>query len=272
VASPNTPKQPEKISADCPHCGFSQLESAYAKSTFCRKCGQHYSIEKLLAKEVTSLKEPSLFDKLSKLVSGEKVRNICCFSCGHKQQVSTAAQSSQCPHCSSYIDLRDFKIAGPFGRSIQTQGEVIITSKADVTSSKIACGSAIIEGKLRGNLSCTGEVRIRFQGKLLGGIEAQSLILEKKANVDFVRPLKVQTAEIHGKASARIMCDGCVSISKGGSLEGVIYAKAINIEKGGIFSGELFIGQQQLTQPELLGPTEDPGGFFGDDTFELGPV
>jgi cytoskeletal protein CcmA (bactofilin family)/predicted RNA-binding Zn-ribbon protein involved in translation (DUF1610 family) len=272
VASQNTPKQPEKVSADCPHCGFSQLESAYAKSTFCRKCGQHYSIEKLLAKEVTSLKEPSILDKISKLVSGEKVREICCFSCGHKQQVSTAAQSSQCPHCSSYIDLRDFKIAGPFGRSIQTQGDVLITSKGDITSSKIACGSAIIEGKLRGNLSCTGEVRVRFHGKILGGVEAQHLIIEKKANVEFVRPVKVQSIEIHGKASARIMCEGCVTIAKGASLEGVVYAKAINVDKGGIFSGELFIGQQEMTQPDLLSPNEDQRGFFGDDSLEFGPA
>lgn len=272
MASQNTPRQLEKISADCPHCGFSQLESAYAKSTFCRKCGQHYSIEKLLAKEVTSLKEPSLLDKLSRMVSGEKVRTIHCFSCGHKQQVSSSAQSSQCPHCSSYIDLRDFKIAGPFGRSIQTQGEVIILPKADVTSSKIACGSAIIEGKLRGNLSCTGEVHIRYHGKLLGGIDAHHLIIEKKANVDFVRPVKVQSADIHGKASARIMCEGCVTIAKGGSLEGVIYARAINVEKGGIFSGELFIGQQELTQPELITPAEDSHHFFGDDSLEFGPA
>jgi hypothetical protein len=73
VAS-NVPKQPEKISADCPHCGFSQLESAYAKSTFCRKCGEHFSIEKVLLKEATSLKGPSFFDKISRLISGEKIR------------------------------------------------------------------------------------------------------------------------------------------------------------------------------------------------------
>ena len=41
--------QPEKISADCPHCGYSQLESALAKSTICRQCSQYFSIEKLLA-------------------------------------------------------------------------------------------------------------------------------------------------------------------------------------------------------------------------------
>jgi cytoskeletal protein CcmA (bactofilin family)/predicted RNA-binding Zn-ribbon protein involved in translation (DUF1610 family) len=270
VANPNTPKQPEKINADCPHCGFSQLESAYAKSTFCRKCGQHYSIEKLLAKEATSLKAPSLFDKLSKLVVGEKIRDVCCFSCNHRQSVSTSAQSSLCPQCGSYIDLKDFKISGSFGRSIQTQGEVIITSKGEVTSAKVACGAAYIEGKLRGNLSCTGTVAVKVQGKLLGSVDTHHLIIEKRSNVEFVRPVKVHTAEIHGKISARIMCEAGVTISKGGALEGVVYAKAINIERGGIFSGELFIGQQELTQPELLAARDEHPGLFGDETLGLG--
>ncbi len=268
----NTPKQPEKVSADCPHCGFSQLESAFAKSTFCRKCGQHYSIEKLLAKEVASLKGPSIFDKLSKMVSGEKIRDICCFSCGHHQQVSSQAQSSQCPQCSSYVDLRDFKIAGPFGRSIQTQGEVVIGSKGDVTSAKISCGSALVEGKLRGLLFCTGVARVKVQGKFLGNIDAHQLVVEKKANVEFVRPVKAQSVTIQGKASALIHCDGCVTIAVGGTLEGTVHARAISVEKGGIFSGELFIGQDELIQAELLGSTDETTGFVGGDAPEFGPA
>ena len=254
----NTPKNTEKISADCPHCGFSQLESAFAKSTFCRKCGQHYSIEKLLAKEVASLRGPSLFAKLSKMVAGEKIRDICCFSCGQRQQVSSSAQSSLCPQCSSYIDLSDFKITGPFGRSIQTQGEVVLSSKADVTSAKIACGAAVIDGKLRGMLVCTGEARVKLQGKFLGEIDAHRLVIEKKADVEFVRPVKAQGVEIQGKVSAHIHCDGCVTIAAGGELEGVIYAKAINVEKGGIFSGELFIGQPEAPPADLPAPPGQP--------------
>jgi cytoskeletal protein CcmA (bactofilin family) len=66
-------------------------------------------------------------------------------------------------------------------------------------------------------------------------------------------PLKAQIVEINGKASARVMCDGQVKINKGATLEGTVYAKAISVEKGGIFSGELFIGQRQGEQGELLG-------------------
>ncbi len=251
MASSNIPKQPEKISADCPHCGFSQLESAYAKSTFCRKCGEHFSIEKLLLKEATSLKGPSLFDKFSKLISREKIRDVCCFGCGAKQQVSSEVQSTSCPQCGSYIDLREFKIAGPFGRSIQTQGEVIITSKGDVASSRIACGSAFVEGKLKGTLFCTGIARFRLQGKFVGSIDAEKLVVEKKSDIEFMRPIKVRSAEINGKMSAVILCEGCLTINKGGSLEGTVHAKSITIEKGGIFSGELFIGEPDAAHPDF---------------------
>ena len=270
MASSNTPKQLEKISADCPHCGFSQLESAYAKSTFCRKCGEHFNIEKLLLKEATSLKGPSFLDKLSKFVSREKSRFVFCFSCNAKQEVSSEAQSTSCAQCGSYIDLREFKIAGPFGRSIQTQGEVIITSKGDVASSRIACGSAFIEGKFKGVLFCTGVVRIKMQGKFLGTVESEKLLIEKKSDVEFLRPVKVRSAEINGKVSADIICDGCVTINKGGSLNGSVTAKAITVEKGGTFSGDLCIGQgeeglsEEPTAPgeqqELLGTEGTPLG------------
>ena len=259
----NTPKPPEKISADCPHCGFSQLESAYAKSTFCRKCGEHFAIDKILLKEAASLKGPSLFDKVSKFISREKIRDVACFSCGTRQQVSHEAQSTSCAQCGSYLDLRDFKIAGPFGRSIQTQGDVIITPKGDVHGARLACASALIEGKVKGTIHCTGTARLKVSGKFLGVMEAHHLLIEKKCDVEFVRAVKVQSVEVNGKMSARLTCDGPVTVNKGGVLEGTVYAKSMNVEKGGIFSGELFIGRVEPEQQELL--SEPQASLFGQE-------
>jgi cytoskeletal protein CcmA (bactofilin family) len=250
-------QQPEKISADCPHCGFSQLESAYAKSTICRRCSQPFSIEKLLAKEVSSLKPPSFFEKVSKLISRETIREISCFSCQATQQVSSAAESSLCPKCGSYIDLRDFKITGPFGRSIQTQGEVYIGKKGDATSQRILCGNALIEGKLRGQLLSTGSVHLKTEGKIAGSIDAESIVIEKKSDTEFVKPLKARSVEINGKITANVFCDGRVTINKHGNLTGVVHARSIVVEKGGIFSGELHIGSVPDEQPALL-PDPEP--------------
>ncbi len=211
---------------------------------------------------------PSIFDKLSKLVSGEKVRKVRCFSCDHRQEVSTSAQSSLCPSCGSYIDLRDLKIAGPFGRSIQTQGEIHVTSKGELTSARAACGTAILEGKLRGTLVCNGVVRVKTHGKILGGIETHELLIEKKCDVEFVRTLKAHSVEINGKVSARIVCETAVTINKGGFLEGTVYARSISVEKGGFFSGELFIGQAEPGSELAPGLVPKQQGLFGDEDLQ----
>jgi len=52
--------------------------------------------------------------------------------------------------------------------------------------------------------------------------------------------------------SGEIIATGSVIIGKNGSLEGNVTAKSIAIEKGGMFSGQLVIGQASLTQGELL--------------------
>jgi cytoskeletal protein CcmA (bactofilin family) len=266
----NVRKNSEKMSAVCPHCAFSQEESVHAKSTFCRKCGEHYNVERPLAGEQSIVKEPSIFQRLARMVSGEKEREICCFSCGHKQIVSTAAQSSMCPSCGAYVDLRDFKIAGPFGRSVQTAGLVQISAKGDVTSTKIMCGSAMIEGSLRGYIVCTGTATVKVKGRLPGGLEAEHILVDKKGQVEFVRMMKARLFEVNGKATARVMADKVV-INKGGILEGTVYARAITVEKGGIFSGELIIGAEDFAVADDPPPADDPNiARFDEDDLSFG--
>lgn len=262
---------PQKVSVQCPHCAKTQLESAYAKSTCCRKCSRYFDIGKQPEQDATR-ESPvgAFFKKLSKLVSGETSRSIRCFDCGHSQVVSISAKSSLCPNCGAYIDLRDFKISTSFSRAIQTQGSVIVTSRGDLASNRIYCGRAVIEGKLQGNLSCTGTTRIKAKGRLFGGIESAHLIISKGSDVECMRPVKVEKVDVHGKMSARIIAE-TVTISKSGCLDGTVYAKAIRVEKGGKFHGELVIGKRELTQQELLpvekqsrsettsGPENEPG-------------
>ena len=64
-----------------------------------------------------------------------------------------------------------------------------------------------------------------------------------------------------------MVCDGAVKINKGGTLEGTLYAKAIVVEKGGIFSGELFIGQKG---PEA--EKTEQQSLFGDEGMQLKPA
>ncbi len=228
------------------------MESVYARTTSCRKCGAHYDVPKTVAPDVPEKSAgPSFFGKIQKLLKRETFRTIRCFECHATQDVSSLAKSGTCATCNCYLDLSDFKITGSYSRNIHTHGSVLIGPKGDVTSSRIACGGAVIFGKLHGSLICTGTVRLKIKGRLTGSIDAQNLVIEKGSNTECLRAIKAHSVEICGKISARIMSNA-VTIAKNGSMEGTVYAKSIGVEKGGIFHGELFIGKQEFEQPDLL--------------------
>jgi len=240
------------------------MESAVAKTTFCRKCGKHFDVEQQFLAEEPATRE-GLFKKFTTLFATETTRTIECFECQAQQSVSSAAKSSICPHCSAYIDLRDFKITAAFARNIQTQGSVVVAAKGNLTSAKILCANAHIHGKMHGNLFCSGTTHVKLKGQVFGSVQTQHLLIEKGSDVEFLRPPKVGSAGIHGKVSARINAEGMVTISKTGSLEGTVYAKGINVDQGGNFHGELFIGRQEFSQPDLISDHEldDPSIEFG---------
>jgi cytoskeletal protein CcmA (bactofilin family) len=251
---------PVKLSVECPHCGFKQMEYAVAKSSLCRQCGRYFSpfapkigLKPRTKEELPSASaSPSIFQKFDGFWKRQRSSVIECFECKRKQQVCGTATSTICPACSAHIDLRDYKISSGFSRTIRTCGNVHLTTKGDVSSSSVICKQALIEGRLRANLHCLGTVTINYAGRIPGRISASHIIVERKADVHCFRRVRAGSIEIKGKMSGEIVAETMVTIRKKGSLEGNVTAKAFTVEKGGMFSGQLIIGQAGLTQGELL--------------------
>jgi cytoskeletal protein CcmA (bactofilin family) len=229
----------------------------------CRQCGAHFSpsaprprpviAPRAARPEPSVVREtPSFFRRFDNLWRANRNTIVECFECKRKQEVSGAASSSICPSCSAHIDLRDYKVNTSFSRSIRTHGEVHITAKGDLSSSNVRCRRALVEGRVRGNLECDEFVRIDVSGKIPGRIAARNALIERRAEVQFFRRLRVGNIEIRGKMSGEIVADGIVTIRKHAALEGPVRAKGINVEKGGLFSGQLVIGRGDLEQGELL--------------------
>jgi cytoskeletal protein CcmA (bactofilin family) len=253
------------------------MEYAAAKSTMCRQCGRSFApgspraALKPFAKESPGTRESFGLGKIEGLWKSQKNRVVACFECKRKHEVSDAATSTNCPGCSAHIDLRDYKITTSFSRSIRTRGELHLTSKGDLSSTSVICKSALIEGKLRGNLQCEESATVNFIGKIPGRLTANYVCVERKSEVQCFRRVRVASIDIKGKISAEIIATGAVNIHKTGVLEGNVTAKSINIEKGGIFSGQLVIGQADLTQAELL-PSSSVTGPGAPDTDLAGPA
>ncbi len=250
---------PAKVSVECPHCGFKQMEYAAAKSSICRQCGRYFSpftpkpgLKLRVKEEAPAPENSSLLHRFEDLWKRQRSSVIECFECNRKQQVCGGATSTICPACSAHIDLRDYKISGGFSRSIRTRGDVHLAAKGDLSSSSVICRSALIEGKLRGNLHCDDTVTINFSGKIPGRLSGRHVIVERKADIHCSRRVRAGSIEIKGKMSGEIIAQTMVSIHKKGVLEGNVTAKSITVEKGGMFSGQLVIGPADLTHGELL--------------------
>src|SRR5213594_4997926 len=235
------------------------MEYAAAKSSICRQCGRYFSPFvpkpelKLDAKEEAPASEnPSILHRFKDFWKRQRSSIIECFECNRKQQVCGAATSTICPACSTHIDLRDYKITSGFSRSIRTRGDVHLTGRGDLGSSSVVCRSALVEGRLRGNLHCDDTATINYSGKMPGRISAHHIVVDRKADIHCFRRVRAGSIEIKGKMSGEIIAQTMVTIHKKGSLEGDVTARAITVEKGGMFSGQLFIGDISITQGELL--------------------
>jgi cytoskeletal protein CcmA (bactofilin family) len=234
------------------------MEYAAAKSSICRQCGRYFSpfapkpgLKLRAREEAPPAPSSSILGKFEDFWKRQHSSVIECFDCKRKQQVCGTATSTICPSCSAHIDLRDYKITSGFSRTIRTRGDVHLTGKGDLGSSSVVCQSALIEGRLRGNLHCDDTATINFAGKIPGRISARHIIVERKADIHCFRRVRAESIEIKGRMSGEIVAQ-VVTIQKKGALEGDVTARAITVEKGGMFSGQLVIGRVDLTQGELL--------------------
>jgi len=229
----------------------------------CSQCGSHFAPSapkheiRLRPKEerveaAVSPSDASFRQKIEGFWGKPHNSEIECFDCKAKHEVSSAATSSFCPKCSTHVDLRSYKITTSFSRSIKTQGEIHITPKGDLSSTTVTCRSALIEGKMRGNMNCRGTATINYVGKIPGRLIAENIVIDRKSDVHFLRRIQVKSIEIRGRMTGEIVAEGAVVIHRNALLDGNVTAKSISVEKGGIFMGQLIIGTSGLAQAELL--------------------
>jgi cytoskeletal protein CcmA (bactofilin family)/predicted RNA-binding Zn-ribbon protein involved in translation (DUF1610 family) len=245
-----------RVEIQCPHCGNLQFESESAKSTNCRKCSGYIPLEK--SRKPAALPDAqhrpiTVSQKIQGLFGVQGTYVARCFECEGEREVPKSATSTLCPKCGAYIDLQDYKISSIYTRSIRTGGRLTITNKGDLIGRRTFCGSADIEGSVRGDLICTGAVKIKVKGKLNGNLEAKTVYIEKRCEAEIVHPIRAERVEIAGTLSGQIIATRTVVIHKTGRLTGTVTALGFSVEKGGRYFGDLSIGKMEMTPVENSG-------------------
>ncbi len=234
----------------CPYCGHTQAESSRFISTFCRACGQYYS--------VSNVKSVPLIP----VQSGRRTiltRELICHRCGQHQQVSAYAKTTLCIQCSAAINLTNVSIVYSTSQEVDTRGQLTISPEGCLEGGLSICGSAVIKGKFSGILICEQTVRLFGKGRYRGQLIAKCVFIEREADLYFHFPICTEELIVYGQlTSAAILCRGPIRVQKRGVLEGPGWARAIDVAKSGHYTGNLHIHQDEPKEPPRFSYKEFP--------------
>jgi len=169
-------------------------------------------------------------------------RDIHCFECRAAHTISPSSTSTLCPKCGTYISLKDYEINERWNRRIQTRGDVLIQKKGVVSGTTIQCHHLILEGDFTGGVECSGDLIIRRNGKIMGKVICRKLIVEKRANVEFLNSVETDECVLDGLISGNIHCKGLLTLKKKAVLTGNIKVGRLSIAEGAQHHGQIQMG------------------------------
>ncbi len=247
-----------KLPTDCPHCGFQQSEPAGAISTYCRGCGDHFTVTRNQPAPV----RPTLATRLP-LVAPARTRAriakpVRCEICGTKHSTSPLLHSSLCPTCGTETELADLHIHSHRTLPVDTRGTVHVSRTGFLNATHTRCGHARIEGRFAGRIDCAGTLRIRGEGVCRSRIETHTLIIDRSSDFRFAFPIRAEEILIRGSVSADIFCPGTIRIGRHGTLEGSVHARSLVVDKGGDYQGTVEVATTIIDNYPRAGTVRSP--------------
>ena len=239
-----------KIAVHCPKCGHSQEEPANFISTICRGCGETFP--RVAAVAPASRISQILPERFSPAQLFKRTpRSVHCYRCGRNHEVSPFAHTTFCPRCSCHIQLDDVVISAHASRNIDTRGDLTVEPEGYLNSTSAYCSHAVIQGRISGFLICEKTLTMNMRGRCLARIEAQTVVIDRDADLEFYFPIRANELIVRGGINAVVRCSGVVNIKKTGRVSGEVRSRSFQVEKGGIFQGQLTVNAQEISMEKL---------------------
>ncbi len=213
-------KSPAKVSVECPHCGFQQMEYAAARSTLCRQCGRHFVVA---VKEPAEAKtEAQRRGELRRRIASPPLRRHLESAAHHLRRLLRLRGQAgaklrrhlhdlpllQRPHGPARLqDQRQLQPQhshpwrSPHHRHRRPEQQQRRLPSG--RSSMASCAAVCIASR---------RAEFRAPAKVQGKLTAPEVLIGKKANVQFFRQLHVGAIEIRGNMSGEIVAETVVTI------------------------------------------------------------
>lgn len=111
-------------------------------------------------------------------------------------------------------------------------GVTFISASTSIEGEMQLAGTALVAGKLAGNIRCAGQIKIELGGEVSGELSCDEL-------------------KVCGVFRGKVRCNKLVIVSSG-TVEGEVLSHQLEIYEGGQFIGQRVIGQELEHLPELL--------------------
>jgi len=151
----------------CPYCKGRLTVSVHCMSMPCRHCNKHINV-----KEIISPSEKKQISSIGK-------RSVICFKCKREIFTDENAQAVTCKHCYNRNDLSNHKVATLLGKNLETYGTLHLKKKGKIEISNILVGNAVVQGRIKGDVSAMDTVEILKKGEIYGKITCRKLIVKK---------------------------------------------------------------------------------------------
>ncbi|WP_411847380.1 polymer-forming cytoskeletal protein [Roseibacillus persicicus] len=172
------------------------------------------------------------------LINREKKRSVRCFECDQEHEILADSTSALCPHCGAYIGLKHYDIKDQVNSRIQTRGNVFVHKKGYITGITIQCHNLTIEGEIQGGAECSGDFIVRKTGKINGPVTSDRVIIERRAEVDFMSTVTAREVIIDGHVTGSVACKK-LTLKKRATLDGDLTVASLSIEEGARHTGNI---------------------------------
>ena len=175
---------------------------------------------------------------IAPLINREKKRSVKCFECEKEHDILADSTSALCPHCGAYIGLKDYDIRDQENSRIQTRGNVFVHKKGYVNGITIHAHNLTIEGEIEGGADCTGDFIVRKTGKINGVVKSDRVIIERRAEVDFLSTVEAREVIIDGHVTGAVACKK-LTLKKRATLDGDLTVASLSVEEGAKHTGNI---------------------------------
>lgn len=108
-------------------------------------------------------------------------KKVPCTHCAGELEVAERALSTVCPHCQKRLVLESFRIRTHYAvRLFGTCGDIFVEKRGQVVAT-IRADNVTVNGRVRGDVTARGRVKIGPHGSLKGNITAPRLQVESGA-------------------------------------------------------------------------------------------